>query len=330
MANMNTFSAVGTGGIDVGQKIVRKELIEILKQNLIYYNTAKKFPVQRGANSLTVVWRQYAKLALATSALTQGVVPGGKQLVMSTVTATLAQYGDFTELSDLHQFLNDRSSIKDASMVLGIQSQETIDNLVVNVLATGTNVLYGDGSVASRVTTTGAMVLTTTQLRRMVRFLERGNVKKFGSMPVIGNAYATAVHPDNVADIRGDANFVNAINYSAPTPTQPDRGNLFTGEVGCWQGARLIATTATPYYAGAGAAGANIYGVLMYGDGAYGVTELSSGMETFIHTGGPQDTSNPLEQFATVGWKWTGAAVILDNTRLVRNEVAATYNGATV
>ena len=224
---MNTFSAVGTGGIDVGQKIVRKELIDILKQNLIYYNTAKKYPVQRGANSLTVIWRQYAKLALATTALTQGVVPGGKQLVMSDVVATLAQYGDFTELSDLHQFLNDRSSIKDASMVLGIQSQETIDTLCVNVLATGTNVLYGDGSVASRVTVTAAMVLTTTQLRRMVRFLERGNVKKFGAMPVIGNAYACAVHPDNVADIRGDTNFVNAVNYSSPTPSQPDRGTFY-------------------------------------------------------------------------------------------------------
>ena len=248
---------------------------------------------------------------------------------MNNVTAVVAQYGDFTQITDLAEFLYDRSMIKDASEVLAIQAQETIDTLIVNVIGAGTNVVYGDGSVSSRVTVTTAMKLTSTLLTRAVRFLERNNVKKFSNVPTIGGGYAVASHPDVFADIRADTNFINAVNYSAPTPNNPNRGDLFTGELGYWMGARLIATTIAPVWSGAGASGQAIYGTLCYGLGAYGVTELAGGLSTYIHSGGNQDTSNPLEQFSTVGWKWAGAAAILDNLRLVRLETSATYSAAT-
>jgi N4-gp56 family major capsid protein len=325
MANLNTFST-----IDVGAKVVRHELIDILKQNLVFYKSGKMHKVNIGANSKTVVWRQYAKLALATTALTEGTVPGGHTLSMSNITATLAEYGDFTEVSDILQWLNDRSSIKDASEVLGIQASETLDTLVVNVLDTCTNVLYGDGSVASRVTTTAAMTLTTTQVRRLARFLKRNNVKPYKGFPGVRPSYLMFVHPDVSADIQGDTNFVNAVNYSSPTPDNPNRGDLFTGELGYWMNVRFVETTIAPIHAGAGAAGADIYSSIIVGEGAYGVTEISGGLQTFIHEGGEQDTSNPLEQFSTVGWKWFGAAVILDQNRIVKNETAATYHGASV
>lgn len=318
-----TFSA-----LDVGQKAVAKEMIDILKQNLIFYRTAKIQTLAKGANSKTMIFRGFNKLSLATTALTEGVSPTGQNLTMNTVTVTLAQYGDFTRVTDIAEFLYDRSLIKDASDVLGIQATETIDTLVVNVIGAGTNVIYGDGTVSTRSTVTSAMKLTTTLITRDVRFLERNNVRKFGPMPVIGNAYALAAHPDVIADIRLDAAFINAVNYSSPNPSNENRGDFFTGELGYWMGARIIATTIAPVYAAAGAAGTTVYGVLVYGEGAYAVSEFEGGLSTFIHPGGVQDTGNPLEQFSTVGWKWQGAAVILDNGRLVRNEVSATYQGS--
>lgn len=315
--------------IDVGQKVVAKELIDILKQNLVFYKTAKIQKIARGSNSKTVVFRGFNKLALATSALTEGVVPSGHSLTMNSVSVAVSQYGDFTQVTDIAEFLYDRSLIKDAADVLGIQAQETIDTLVVNVVGAGTNVIYGDGTVAARNLVTSTMVLTTTLIRRAVRFLERNNVKKFPPMPVIGGGYALVGHPDVMADIRNDSSFVSAINYSSPNPENSSRGDLFTGELGYWMGARIISSTIAPVYAAAGGSSPanNVYGVLVYGEGAYGVTEFSAGLETYIHTGGVQDTSNPLEQFSTVGWKWTGAATILDNNRLVRLEVGATFSG---
>lgn len=321
---MTPFSA-----IDVGQKIVMKELIDILKQKLLWYKTAKVHPVSKGANSKTVVFRGFNRLSLALTPLNEGVTPAGQNLTMNSVTAVLSQYGDFTTITDIAEFLYDRSAIKDASDVLGTQAQETVDTVIMNVAASGTNVIYGDGSVSTRATVTGAMKLTTTLITRSVRFLERNNVQKFGTMPMIGNAYATVGHPDVFADLRLDSNFISAVNYSSPTPSNEYRGDLFTGELGYWQGTRLVSTTMSPVYAGAGAAGVNVYGVLTYGKGAYAVSEFSGGLKTYIHTGGVQDTSDPLEQRSTVGWKWEGVAAILDNNRIVRNEVSATYTGTT-
>ncbi len=317
--------------IDVGQKVVAKELIDILKQNLVFYKLGKMQKVNKGANSKTAIFRGFAKQVLATSALTEGTVPAGHDLTMSNVSVTLAQYGDFTKISDLAEFLYDRSMVKDASEVLGIQAQETIDNLIMSTIAAGTNVVYGDGSVSARASVTTAMVLTTTLVRRAVRFLERGNVKKFTSpVGMINKAYALVAHPDTLNDLRADTAFVNAVNYSSPDPSNPNRGDLFTGEVGYWMGARIVSSTAAPLWAaaGAGSPAATVYGVLVFGEDAYAVSELEGGLETYIHTGGVQDTSNPLEQYSTVGWKWTGASAILDNSRLVRLEVGATLSGS--
>lgn len=310
--------------IDVGQKIVMKELIDILKQKLLWYKTGKVHSVVKGSNSKTVIFRGFNRLALAVTPLNEGVTPSGSNLTMNSVTAVLSQYGDFTYITDVAEFLYDRSMIKDASDVLGIQATETIDTTIMNVVAAGTNVVYGDGTVASRGAVTSSMKLTSTLITRYVRFLERNNVEKFGSMPIIGNAYALVAHPDVIADLRTDTNWVSAVNYSSPTPSNDSRGDLFTGELGYWQGARIISTTMSPVYAGAGASSTNVYGVLCYGKGAYAVSEFSGGLKTYIHTGGVQDTSDPLEQRSTVGWKWEGVAAILDNNRIVRGEVSAT------
>ena len=319
-----TFSA-----IDVGQKVVAKELIDILKQNLILYKTAQVQKIPAGSNSKTMVFRGFNKLSLATTALSEGVVPVGQNLTMNNVSVTLSQYGDLTRVTDIAEFLYDRSLIKDAADVLGIQATETIDTNIVNVIGAGTNVVYGDGTAASRSLVTSSMKMTTTLITRAVRFLETNNVKKFAPMPIIGNAFAVLAHPDVVADIRVDTNFVQAVNYSSPNPSNTNRGDLFTGELGSWMGARIIASTIAPFYGAVGSSSANVYGTLVYGDGAYAVSEFEGGLSTFIHTGGVQDTSNPLEQFSTVGWKWMGASVILDNKRLVRLETSTTYSGAT-
>ncbi len=315
--------------IDVGQKIVMKELIDILKQKLLWYKTAKVHPVPKGSNSKTVVFRGFNRLSLALTPLNEGITPAGQSLTMNSVTAVLSQYGDFTTITDIAEFLYDRSMIKDASEVLGVQSSETIDTVIMNVVAAGTNVIYGDGTVTTRATILLNMKLTSALITRDIRFLERNNVEKFGPMPMIGSAYALVGHPDVMYDLRNDSAFVAAINYSSPTPSNPDRGDLFTGELGYWMGARIVSTTLSPVYAAAGASSQNIYGVLCFGKGFYAVSEFTGGLRTYIHTGGVQDTSDPLEQRSTVGWKWEGVAAILDNNRGVRNEVSATYSGTT-
>jgi len=318
--------ATNFSALDVGQKIVTKELIDILKQKLLWYKTAKVYPVIKGANSKTVIFRGFNRLALPLTPLNEGITPAGSSLTLNQVTAVLSQYGDFTTITDIAEFLWDKSLIKDASNVLGIQSSETIDTTIMNVAVAGTNVIYGDGTVSTRATVTSAMIITTTLITRAVRWLERNNVEKFAGAPMIGNAYALVIHPDVATDLRLDSGFISAVNYSSPTPTNEYRGDLFTGELGYWMGVRIIPTTMSPVFAAAGLTSQAIYGSLCFGKGAYAVSEFSGGLKTYIHTGGVQDTSDPLEQRSTVGWKWEGTAAILDNLRMIRLETSATYS----
>lgn len=318
---MTIFNAV-----DVGQKIVMKELIDILKQKLLWYKTAKIHPVMKGSNSKTVVFRGFNRLALALTPLNEGVTPAGSNLTMNSITAVLSQYGDFTIITDVTEFLCDRSMIKDASDTLGIQATETIDTTIMNVVGAGTNVIYGDGSVSTRATVASTMYLTTTLITRDIRWLERNNVEKFDAQPIIGSAYALVINPDVACDLRLDTAFISAVNYSSPTPSNEYRGDLFTGELGYWMGARIISTTMSPVYLLAGASSQNVYGCICFGKGAYAVSEFAGGLKTYIHIGGVQNTEDPLEQRSTVGWKWEGVAAILDNNRIIRNEISARYS----
>ena len=59
---------------------------------------------------------------------------------------------------------------------------------------------------------------------------------------------------------------------------------------------------------------------------AYGVTELENGgLETIIKQKGSGGTADPLEQRATIGWKGTFTAVILEDAYMVRVETTSTY-----
>lgn len=62
-----------------------------------------------------------------------------------------------------------------------------------------------------------------------------------------------------------------------------------------------------------------MYTTLVFGRDAYGIVPLNGGSaRTIIHrAGGPGD---PLNQRNTVGWKWAGTSVILNDEWMVRIE----------
>src|SRR3990167_6694493 len=55
-------------------------------------------------NSGTIKFRRYTLLAVNTTSLSEGVTPSGKQLAITDVNATVAQYGDYVTLTDFLQF----------------------------------------------------------------------------------------------------------------------------------------------------------------------------------------------------------------------------------
>ena len=83
------------------------ELLENARSNLIFAQFGRKqgLPANKGR---TVEWRKWNTLPNAPT-LSEGIVPSGQKMGMTTLTASLQQYGMFvaiTDLLDLHAIDN--------------------------------------------------------------------------------------------------------------------------------------------------------------------------------------------------------------------------------
>jgi len=78
----------------------------------------------------------------------------------------------------------------------------------------------------------------------------------------------------------------------------------------------------------AGMHGRDVYATLVFGDNAYGTTELvGGGLQHIVKQLGSAGTADPLNQRATVGWKATKTAARLVEAFMVRIETASTFEG---
>ena len=76
----------------------------------------------------------------------------------------------------------------------------------------------------------------------------------------------------------------------------------------------------------AGLYGRDVYATMVFGDNAYGTTELAGGgLEHIVKQLGSAGTADPLNQRATVGWKATKAAARLVEAFMIRIETASTF-----
>lgn len=307
--------ATNTSALVLATELLSKKLIMPLKYNLVFHRFGTKAPLPKG-EGLTVKFEKFSRLSIPSAALTEGTAPAGSSLSTSSVSATIEQWGDFTKITDLAQYAHHTDIVNVASEILSMQAEETIDSKIRDVVAAGTNVIYATG--AARTDITDAAVLSANLLRRATRFLRRNGVKP---LKEAGGNYVCIYHPDAEYDLLGDTDIVSAIRYASPNPNNPDAGNLFKGEVGTWMGIRLVRSENAPTFAST----TTVYGTLVFGQDAYGVSELDGSISTYITSSGATK-DDPLNQFVTVGWKWNGKAVILDDTRIVRIEHGATYN----
>ena len=83
------------------------------------------------------------------------------------------------------------------------------------------------------------------------------------------------------------------------------------------------------YPVGAGANGRDVYGTLILGDNAYGVTEVTGGgLQHIVKQLGSAGSEDPLNQRATVGWKAIKVAERLVELYMIRLESTSSFNDA--
>lgn len=295
------------------QTFYDRTLLERLKPKLVFlqYGQKKSIPKREGA---TGNWRRFTSLSPATTPLVEGVTPQGDRLVVVPVSATVQGYGNFVYLTDLIDMAGIDPVATETVELMGENAAETLDIVVRDVVARGTNVYRVNGR-ADRNSVQADDIIDGATMRRARRIMARNNAK-----PVPGaGAYIGIVHPDVAYDIMGDPAWVNANQYAGSQ-------KIFDGEIGKMHGVRYIESTHAPVFEGEGADGIDVYGTIILAANGYGVPDIagSSKPKTIIKSLGSGGTSDPLEQRSSIGWKAYLAAVRLDELCILRVESAVT------
>lgn len=293
-------------------------LIDEAQASLVHDQFGQKRPIPKGGGK-TIEFRKFAALAKATTPLTEGVTPDGKGLTVTTITATVNQYGDYITQSDVLELTSLDNTILEATKLLGRQAGLTLDTIVRNVLQSGTNVTYcpkvaADGAetaVTSRSNLDTTCQLTVKVIQQVVAKLRAQNA------PTIGGKYVAIIHPYVAYDLMRDPEWIDAHKYAKPE-------NLYEGEIGEVAGVRFVQTSEAKIYSG------GVFGTLIFGEGAYGVTEISGGgLQTIVKQKGSAGTADPLDQRSSVGWKAIKTAELLIPQYLVRVESKSAVFSAT-
>jgi N4-gp56 family major capsid protein len=306
---------------------------ELLKRGLPYlvlekFGQAKALP----DNSTKVMkFRRYNALSNTPASLTEGVTPASQALTVTDVTATLAQYGGLTTITDVILDTHEDATLNEAVALLGEQAAQMIEKMRYGVLKAGTNVLYANGSARNAVNTE----ISIDVQRRAVRALKRQNARFITSVvrstPSFGTenvapGYVGLIHPDVEASVRSLSGFVPAEKYGSMTPWE--------GELGKCEDVRYISSTIFEPFADAGGAkgtmlsttgtSADVYPMLYLGRDAYGIIALKGAfaLTPMVVNPKPSD-SDPLAQRGHCSWKAYQTCVVLNDAFMVRCEVAA-------
>lgn len=216
-------------------------LIDMAEPELVHDQFGQKHPIPKNGGKI-IEFRKYDPLPKAMTPLTEGVTPNGKKLSMGVITATVNQYGDFVELSDILLLTAIDNNLVQATKLLGSQAGRTLDTITREVLNGGTNVQYAEGQVSSRHQLVGGEesgnhYLTVDAVRKAVRFLKVMNA------PKINGYYAGIIHPDISYDLMSDPKWVNVKTYSDPD-------GIYEGEIGRIEGVRFVETSEAKVFHG--------------------------------------------------------------------------------
>lgn len=286
-------------------------LIDEASAELVHDQFAQKRPIPKNGGK-KIEFRKFASLPKALVPLTEGVTPDGKNLTVSTIEAEVAQYGDYIVQSDVLELTSIDNTIVEATKVLGRQAGLTLDTITRDVMQGGTYVYYApkaDGTeVTSRANLDATCTLTVDVIKQVAALLKANNT------PKIDGSYVCIIHPYVAYDLMSDPEWIDAHKYTTSE-------NIYEGEIGKIGGVRFVETSEAKVY------DKGVFGCLMFGANAYGVTEITGGgLQTIIKQKGSAGTGDPLDQRSSIGWKAIKTAEILVDPYIYRIECKSKFS----
>lgn len=322
--NVNAYTGVenSTGAMSPSMKtFYDTELLENAREKLIFQQLGRKqaLPANHGK---TVEWRKWKTLP-GVDKLKEGVIPEGKTLGMTSMTVPIDQYGMYVTVSDQLELHAVDDAILGATEEIGASAGESYDKLVRAVLMTGANVMFADiydadGNYVSTPDTRSALVagktnvahLTPKMVNKAVTAMKKNKVPTFS-----GGKYVAVIHPSVAEDLRESKAWQEYHKYAATT-------ELFNGEIGELHGVRFVESNMAKIVKEGDTA---VYMTMFFGKDAFGVIDPEgAGMETIIKS--KDEIGGPLNQFSTIGTKFSMAAKILYPERLLTVESLSSYS----
>jgi len=206
-----------------------------LRSELLFDQAADVHPVQQAMPGTGVTFTIFSDIAAATSTLNEVTDVTPTALSDSQVTVTLNEYGNAVVTTAKLRgtaFLDVDSA---AANIIGYNAGDSIDQVIREVLAGGTNVVYATGgstTPSSRVTVQAEDIIAADDVRRVTAQLRAANVATFDG------SYLGYIHPDVSYDFRSAT---DAAAWRTPANYVNPEG-IYNGEIGKFESVRFIET----------------------------------------------------------------------------------------
>lgn len=283
-----------------------KKLLSTLQPRLQLFKLGKKQKLPKGFGK-QVKWLRYTKIGSSTTALTEGTAPSEIAFTTANVTANVAQYGQFSKVSDLLSDVAIDPVLENLSELFGRAAAETVEDLIVAELDAQAAVRFANGRANN-----GAIIATDVMTHKeLINASIQQKIAYIG--PHEMGSYMAVIHPASQYDLLADSQAGSWYDLNKFNPGDQAQEKILKGEFGMLYGCRLLVsdkmTTTTD-----GSGGINVRSNYVIGEEAYGVVELNgSSINMIVKDNKSGGVANPLEQYSTVGYKIHGfAAKYLD------------------
>lgn len=275
-----------------------------LRSELLFDQAADVQPVQQAMPGTGVTFTIFSDISAATSTLNEVTDVTPVALSDSQVTVTLNEYGNAVVTTAKLRgtaFLDVDSA---AANIIGYNAGDSIDQVVREVLAAGTNVVYAGGGAttpSSRVTVQAEDIIEANDVRKVVAQLRSANVATFEG------SYMGFIHPDVSFDFRSAT---DAAAWRTPANYVNPEG-IYNGEIGKFESVRFIETPRAKVFTDASNGTSTTGSIDVYCTHIMGRQALAKAYATQDGNGAvPKivrgNVTDVLMRLQPLGWYWLG------------------------
>lgn len=199
---------------DVGPNLIHAQFLE-----------SEKLPRNHGR---TIEWRKWTNFSKKTTPLTEGVTPEPSKISANPIRAELAQYGDWSLLTDLVQLQTIDNTLVEFTEKHSENAKLTLDTITREAMIAGApEFAFAGGAETLREMTAS---ITPNDVAALTAYLRQNNA------PTFDGSYVMIIHPFIAYDLMTNDKWIDVVKYS-------DSTKIFNGELGKLYGIRFVEST---------------------------------------------------------------------------------------